>query len=60
MTPTPTRPRLAGVMEEVAAILRKHGEDSWAGRIEDDLYFVAQGDAYGAQRFLSYFGGMGS
>jgi len=47
-------------MEEVAAILRKHGEDSWAGRIEDDLYFVAQGDAYGAQRFLSYFGGMGS
>ena len=40
--------------------LRSSGETFWATRIEDDLHFIREGDAYGARRFLSYFGGMGS
>ncbi len=41
-------------------LLKKYGEPSWASGIEGDLYFVLREDAYGAKRFLSYFGGMGS
>jgi hypothetical protein len=34
--------------------------DDWAAKIDDDLFFLRKNDAYCAQRFLTYFGGMGS
>jgi len=41
-------------------ILKRYGEMNWSKRIADDLQFLRRGDAYGAKRFLTYFGGMGS
>jgi len=51
---------LAEVLEILVARFRASGEDRWANVIEDDLFFLRKGDAYGARRFLTYFGGMGS
>jgi hypothetical protein len=51
---------LAGQLDAVVSRLRASGETFWSLRIEDDLHFIRQGDAYGASRFLTYFGGMGS
>jgi hypothetical protein len=52
--------KLAGELEALVSRLRASGESFWSQRIEDDLHFIKQGDAYGANRFLTYFGGMGS
>ena len=51
---------LARAMESLASFLRTYGEHQWSPKIEDDLHFIRKGDAFGAQRFLGYFGGMGS
>jgi hypothetical protein len=51
---------LAEALETLVARIRASGESFWSQRIEDDLHFIRQGDAYGANRFLTYFGGMGS
>jgi hypothetical protein len=51
---------LAGELETLVSRLRASGESFWSQRIEDDLHFIRHGDAYGANRFLTYFGGMGS
>lgn len=47
-------------LEEIVTLLRRYGENEWSARIDDDLFFLRKNDAYGAQRFLTYFGGMGS
>ncbi len=47
-------------MVDLRDILERYGETSWARRLDDDLFFLRQGDAYGATRFLGYFGGMSS
>jgi|SRR5215475_5407071 len=54
------RGELARAMDALASFLRAHGEHHWGSRIEDDLHLVRKGDVFGAQRFLGYFGGMGS
>lgn len=41
-------------------MLNQYGRTQWANKIEDDLFFLNKGDLYGAERFLTYFGGMGS
>ena len=51
---------LARAMESLASFLRTYGEHQWSAKIEDDLHFIRKGDVFGAQRFLGYFGGMGS
>jgi hypothetical protein len=47
-------------LEELVAFLHRFDERHWSSKIEDDVFFLRRGDAYGAKRFLSYFGGMGS
>jgi hypothetical protein len=47
-------------IEELMSLLRRFDERHWSTKIEDDLFFLRKGDIYGAKRFLTYFGGMGS
>jgi hypothetical protein len=51
---------LADALEDLSALLRRYGEVGWASKIDDDLFFVRKADPYGAKRFQTYFGGMGS
>ena len=51
---------LADALEDLSTLLRRYGEIDWASKIDDDIYFVRKSDPYGARRFLTYFGGMGS
>ena len=51
---------LADALEDLSSLLRRYGEVDWASKIDDDLFFVRKSDSYGANRFLTYFGGMGS
>jgi hypothetical protein len=51
---------LVEVMEQLVALLDQCSETLWCSRIRDDLRLLKNQDAYGAERFLSYFGGMGS
>jgi hypothetical protein len=51
---------LASTLEQLRDLLRRHDQDFWAKQIDDDIYFVRQNELYGVERFLTYFGGMGS
>jgi hypothetical protein len=48
------------VLEELVALLEQCSEARWCSRIREDLRFLKNQDAFGAERFLSYRGGMGS
>jgi hypothetical protein len=50
----------AKLLREVEIKLREHNETHWATQIAGCLASVERSDAYGLQRFLSLFGGMGS
>ena len=51
---------LAQVLEQMIGVLADSGDTFWSGAIGNDLALLRKGDAYGAERFLTYFGGMGS
>ena len=52
--------KLTQTLEGLVSHLKKFNEQHWSKLIEDDLHFLRKGDDYGAKRFLTYFGGMGS
>ena len=45
---------------EASALLRRFGEDRWAGWLETDAARIGRGDRYGLDSLLTAFGGMGS
>lgn len=47
-------------MRELEQFLEQHGEDSWSARVGRAADSVSRSDSYGLERFLSFFGGMGS
>ena len=49
---------LAQVLEQMIGVLADSGDTFWSGAIGNDLALLRKGDAYGAERFLTYFGGM--
>ncbi len=51
---------LLDAMRGIVVLLESIGEGGWANRVRDDIHFLNRGELYGAQRFLTYFGGMGS
>jgi hypothetical protein len=51
---------LVQTLEQMAAVLSRCGETFWSKKIANDLALLRRGDVYGAERFLTYFGGMGS
>jgi hypothetical protein len=51
---------LVKTLEQMAAVLTSCGETYWAAKLRGDLALLQRGDVYGAERFLTYFGGMGS
>ena len=52
--------RLAILMDEMVAILRAHGEETWAEWVEYDAALIRNRDARGAEHFLAAFGSAGS
>jgi hypothetical protein len=51
------------LLEELAhlvALLREYGEPAWAEWLDRDRQRIRRGDAYGLERLLGAFGGMGS
>jgi hypothetical protein len=52
--------RLAGTLEELAALLGAHAEARWASWVAHDAVLIRLGDGHGVTHFLSAFGGMGS
>lgn len=52
--------QLVRTLEEVVALLKRSGELHWWNLIDGDLFFLRKEDLYGAERFFTYFGGMGS
>lgn len=51
---------LADSIERLARFLRDHNESSWADKLDQDALWIRRDDAYGLDRFLGLFGGMGS
>ena len=51
---------LVQILNELIELLRRYGEKNWSRKIEGDLRLLRQDDGYGAKRFLSHYGGMGS
>jgi hypothetical protein len=51
---------LVDALEELVALLEQRSEARWGSRLREDLRFLKNQDAYGAERFLSYRGGTGS
>jgi len=51
---------LADSIERLSQFLREHNESLWADKLDQDLVWIRQGDAYGLDRFFALFGGMGS
>ena len=47
-------------MRELEQLLRQHGEDFWASNVARAADLVGNSDAYGLDKFLSFFGGAGS
>ena len=52
--------RLLTTLAELSTLLRSHGETHWAEWIERSNELIAAGDAYGLEKLLAAFGGMGS
>lgn len=51
---------LTETLEQMVTVLARCGETFWSNTIVNDLALLRKDDAYGAERFLTYFGGMGS
>lgn len=51
---------LAPLLDEIAALLRAHGETHWSAWLAGDAARIREGDPEGLLHFLSAFGGMGS
>ncbi|MGH2488037.1 MAG: DUF6966 domain-containing protein [Candidatus Limnocylindria bacterium] len=51
---------LANLMDEMAVLLRDHGEEHWAEWIEADARAVRARDGWGLEHFLAAFGSAGS
>jgi hypothetical protein len=51
---------LADSIERLASFLRGHEESPWADKLDQDALWIRRDDAYGLDRFLGHFGGMGS
>jgi hypothetical protein len=52
--------RFANLLHEIEAVLSEHNQKHWAVQIARCLSSVERSDDHGIQRFLSFFGGMGS
>lgn len=52
--------RLAGLMDEMVALLKFQGEEQWAEWIEYDARLIREHDGRGIEHFLEAFGSMGS
>ena len=52
--------RLAGLMDEMVALLKYQGEEQWAEWIEYDARLIREHDGRGVEHFLEAFGSMGS
>src|SRR5688572_18312146 len=50
---------LEQALDQMATGLTRCGETFWPKKIANDLSLLRKGDAYGAERFLTYFRGMG-
>jgi hypothetical protein len=51
---------LADSIERLSRFLRDHNESFWADKLDQDAVWIRRDDAYGLDRFLALFGGMGS
>jgi hypothetical protein len=51
---------LADSIERLARFLRDQNESFWADKLDQDAVWIRKDDAYGVDRFLGLFGGMGS
>jgi hypothetical protein len=51
---------LANLMDEIAQLLREHGEEHWAEWIAADSRAVRARDGWGLDHFLAAFGSAGS
>jgi len=56
----PKTKSLIRILDELVALLRRHGEAHWASWLESDLCRIRAGDFSGVTHFLSAYGGMGS
>ncbi|MGN6827207.1 DUF6966 domain-containing protein [Paucibacter sp. M5-1] len=52
--------KLVDMLDEAAALLRKHRDDHRASWMERDAQLIRSLDFYGVQHLLQAFGGMGS
>jgi hypothetical protein len=52
--------RLAETLEAMTILLKLHGDNGWAERIERCRSSIAQSDYHGVDRLLCLYGGMGS
>lgn len=52
--------RLAGLMDEMAVLLKAQGEEHWAEWVEYDARLIRERDGHGVEHFLAAFGSMGS
>ena len=52
--------RLLEAMEDLRALLDRHGVSNWAEWVERDIASLRRGERRGLNHFLSAFGGMGS
>lgn len=51
---------LLDAMRELERFLAQHGEEFWSTNVARAADWVSRSDAFGLERFLSFFGGMGS
>lgn len=51
---------LVAMLQEAAALFRKHEIAHWAAWLEKDALLIQKSDFYGVQHLLSAYGGMGS
>ncbi|AYV49053.1 hypothetical protein C1707_23905 [Caulobacter flavus] len=51
---------LTSRVDEIARLLRTHGEPEWAGDLQDMARRVRRRDDYGLEAFLRCFGGAGT
>ncbi len=52
--------RLASRIDEIARLLRAHGETAWAGDLQEMARRVRRRDGYGLEQLLHCFGGAGT
>ena len=60
MTLDPEIRAFADLLHQIEALLAEYDQTQWAAKVASCLASVERSDAQGLQRFLSFFGGMGS